>query len=271
MEVTYIKAHTGLQFPDLRELYQRRDLLVSFIWRQLKTEYAQSILGILWAIIQPLIQIVVFTVIFGKIAKITTGDIPYVLFASFGIIPWTYISSAMTGAVGSLLANKHILAKIYLPRLVYVLTPVVSRLFAFTVSIILLLIVAVYYRVMPTWRIILLPFFVVYMSMIALGPGLLLSTFSVRYRDVQHAMPFVIRMMMFAAPIVYPMTAIPEKYKMLYAMNPIVGAIDGFRACALGYNLDWTLIWPGMITALLLLVIGALYFKKMEQIFADVI
>lgn len=271
MEVTYIRAKTGLQFPDIKELYQRRDLLFTFVWRSLKTEYAQSVLGLSWAIIQPLIQITVFTVVFGKIAKIGTGDIPYVLFASLGIIPWTYISSAMTGAVGSLLTNKGILTKIYMPRLIYPLTPIFSRLVAFSVSIIILLFIAAYYRVMPTWRILLLPIFVGYMTIIALGPGLLLSTFCVRYRDVQHAMPFVIRMLMFSAPVVYPVTAIPEKFRLLYAINPIVGAVDGFRACALGSNPEWMLIWPGVPTALIVIIIGAFYFKNMEKIFADVV
>jgi lipopolysaccharide transport system permease protein len=271
MEVTYIKAHSGLQFPDLKELFQRRDLLVTFIWRSLKAEYAQSVLGLFWAILKPLIEILIFTVIFGKIAKVTTGELPYTLFASFGIIPWGFISGAMAGAVGSLLTNKNILTKIYLPSLIYPLTPVFSRLVTLAVSIVLLLIVGFYYQVLPTWRIILLPFFVVYMMIIALGPGLLFSTFSVRYRDVQYAMPFFIRMLMFSAPIVYPVTAIPDKYRLLYAINPIVGAIEGFRACALGYNPDWMLIWPGITTALMLLIIGALYFKKMEKIFADVV
>jgi len=271
MDVTIIKATSGLQFPDIKELFQRRELLSTLIWRTLKAEYAQSILGLAWAIIQPLIQILLFTVVFGKIAKITTGDLPYLLFASYGIIPWTYMSSSMTGAVNSLVVNKYILTKIYMPRLIYPLTPVAAKLVAFAVSLVLLLIIAVYYRVFPTWRIILLPLFIGYMMIVSLGPGLLFSTVSVRYRDVQYALPFVIRMLMYTAPVVYPVTAIPEKYRLLYSLNPIVGAIEGFRACGLGYNPDWTIIWPGIITALIVLLAGALYFTKMERIFADVV
>ena len=271
MEVIHIKAPSGIQFPDFKELNGRKDLIATFVWRNLKSEYAQTVLGLSWAIIQPLIQIAVFTVIFGKVAKISTGGLPYVLFASFGIIPWTYISSAMTGSISSLVVGQHLLTKIYFPRLIFPLTPVISRLVAFAVSLFILLFVAIYYHVLPTWRIVLLPLFTAYMMIIALGPGLWLSTLTVRFRDVQHAMPFVIRMLMFAAPIVYPLTVIPEKYRLLYALNPIVGAIDGFRACALGLNPDWMSIWPGMVTASILLISGAMYFTKMEKIFSDVV
>ena len=271
LEAIQIKAPSGLQFPDFKELYRRKDLIISFVWRNLKSEYAQTVLGLFWAILQPLIQIVIFTVVFGRIAKIATGNVPYLLFASFGIIPWTYISSAMTLSIGSLVSGQHLLTKIYFPRLIFPLTPVISRLVAFAISLFILLFVAVYYRITPTWHIVLLPLFIVYMIIIALGPGLWLSTLSVRYRDVQQAMPFVIRMLMFAAPIVYPVTAVPERFRFLYSLNPIVGAIDGFRACALGLPVDWMLIWPGLFTAFILLISGAMYFTKMEKIFADVV
>ncbi|MFZ0612169.1 MAG: ABC transporter permease [Desulfobacterales bacterium] len=271
VEVIHIKAPTGLQFPDFAELNRRKDLIVSFVWRNLKSEYAQTVLGLFWAILQPLIQIIIFTVVFGRIAKISTGNVPYLLFASFGIIPWTYMSSAMTLSIGSLVSGQHLLTKIYFPRLIFPLTPVISRLVAFAISLFILLFVAVYYRITPTWHIVLLPLFIVYMIIIALGPGLWLSPLSVRYRDVQQAMPFVIRMLMFAAPVVYPVTAVPERFRFLYSLNPIVGAIDGFRACALGLNVDWMLIWPGLFTAGIVLISGAMYFTKMEKIFADVV
>lgn len=271
MEVIHIKAPSGLQFPDFKELNHRRDLLQSFVWRNLKSEYAQTVMGLFWAILQPVIQITIFTVVFGKIAKISADGLPYILFASFGIIPWTYISSAMTGSIGSLVKEQHLLTKIYFPRLIFPLLPIFSRLVAFAVSLLILLFVAIYYQISPTWHLVLLPFFVIYMMIIALGPGMWLSTLAIRFRDVQHAMPFVIRMLMFMAPVVYPVTAIPEKYRLLYALNPIVGAIDGFRVCALGMNPDWMLIWPGAVTALITLVTGAIYFSKMEKIFADVV
>ena len=271
MEVIYIKAPSGLQFPDFRELYRRKDLIGSLVWRNLKSEYAQTVMGLSWAVLRPLIQIAVFTVVFGRIAKISTDGLPYVLFSSFGIIPWTYISRAMTISISSLVSGQNLLTKIYFPRLIFPLTPVISELVAFAISLFILLFVAIYYHVMPTWRLVLMPLFVVYMMIIVSGPGLWLSTMTVRFRDVKHAMPFVIRMLMFTVPIVYPVTAIPEKYRLLYALNPIVGAIDGFRACALGLNPDWMLIWPGIVTALMLLISGAVYFTKMEKIFADVV
>jgi lipopolysaccharide transport system permease protein len=241
------------------------------VWREIKILYAQTIMGFSWAILQPLIQIAIFTVVFGKVAKVPTEGIPYVLFSSVAIIPWTYMSQSMTKSSESLVQGQHMLGKVYFPRLIFPATPVLAKLIDFGISMLIIVAVALYYRVLPTWNLLLFPVFVVMMMSISLGMGMWLSAMAIRFRDVKHAMPFVIRMLMYTAPIVYSASSISEKYRIIYSFNPIVGVIEGFRACFLGTDIPWPFVWPGMITATILLISGALYFKRMERVFVDVI
>jgi lipopolysaccharide transport system permease protein len=269
--ITIIKPQSGWQFINLKELKEYRDLFFFLVWRDIKVLYAQTILGFSWAILQPLIQIIIFTIVFGKVAKVSTEGIPYFLFSTVSIIPWTYMSQAMMQSSQSLVQGTHMLGKVYFPRLTFPMTPVLARLVDFGVSIIILLCVILYYRVIPTWNLVFFPLFVIFMITIPAGIGFWLSALAIRYRDVKHAMPFVVRMLIYSAPIVYSAGSIPEQFRLLYSFNPIVGVIEGFRACLLGTPLPWLYIWPGMITAILLMLSGALYFKRMERIFADVI
>jgi lipopolysaccharide transport system permease protein len=269
--VSIIKPKSGWQIIDLKELKEYRDLFYFLVWRDIKVLYAQTILGFSWAILQPLVQIVIFTIVFGKVAKISTDGIPYILFSTVAIIPWTYISQAMTLSSQSLVQGQHMLGKIYFPRLIFPMTPVLAKLIDFAISISILLIVMLYYRVLPTWNLLLFPFFVVLMMSIAAGVGMWLSALAIRFRDVKQSMPFAVRMLMFSAPIVYSASSIPEKYRILYSLNPIVGVIEGYRACLLGTTIPWLYIGPGIITTGALLASGALYFKRMERMFVDVI
>ena len=271
LRTTIVKPRSGWQLIDFQALKDYRDLFFFLVWRDIKVMYAQTILGFMWAILQPVIQIVIFTVVFGKVAKVPTEGIPYVLFSSVAIIPWTYMSQAMTQSSQSLVQGQNMLGKIYFPRLIFPVTPVLARLVDFWISIIIVFGLAFYYRVSPTWNLILVPLFFIQMVAISAGVGMWLSAMAIRFRDVKYAMPFVIRMLMYSAPIVYSAASIPEKYRIIYSLNPIVGVIEGFRACLLGTTVPWTYIWPGFITATLLLVGGALYFTKMEKIFVDVI
>jgi len=241
------------------------------VWRDIKVLYAQTVLGFLWAILQPLIQIILFTVIFGRVAKIATDGIPYMLFASAGIIPWTYISQAITHSSQSLVTGQSMLGKIYFPRVIFPISPVLSHLVDFTISIVILLAMMVYYRVMPTWNLLMFPVFVVLMVAISAGAGMWLSAMAIRFRDVKHALSFLIRILMFSAPIVYSASSIPGHYRFFYSLNPIVAVVEGFRACLLGTNFAWGFIVPGTITGIMILVSGALYFNRMENVFADVI
>ena len=269
--VTIIKPRSGWQIIDFKELKEYRDLFYFFVWRDIKVLYAQTILGFSWALLQPLIQIVIFTIIFGKVAKVATDGIPYILFLSVAIIPWTYMAQSTTQSSQSLVQGQSMLGKIYFPRLMYPLAAVLSKLVDFGISLIILLGVLVYYRITPTWNLLLFPLFVMLMGSIVAGVGMWLSAMAIRFRDVKYAMTFVIRMLMYSAPIVYSASSIPEKYRIIYSLNPIVGVIEGFRACLLGTPMPWAYIWPGIITALILFVSGAFYFKRMERVFVDVI
>jgi lipopolysaccharide transport system permease protein len=269
--VTVIEPMSGWQIIDFKELKEYRDLFYFLVWRNIKARYAQTILGFSWAILNPLIQIVIFTVIFGKVAKIPTDGIPYFLFSSVAIIPWSYMSQSMSGSSQSLVSGQNMLGKVYFPRLIFPLTAVLSNLVNFGISMGIILGVIIYYRVTPTWNLLLFPMLVMMMIGIAAGVGMWLSSMAIRFRDLRFVMSFLIRMLMYSAPIIYSASSIPENYRILYSLNPIVAVIEGFRACLLGTPIPWLYIWPGMIPAAILFISGALYFKRMERVIVDVI
>jgi lipopolysaccharide transport system permease protein len=269
--VSVIQAESGWKLINFKELKEYRDLFFFLVWRDIKVLYAQTILGFAWAIIQPLIQITIFTMVFGRFARVPTEGIPYILFCSVGIVPWTYMSHSMTASSQSLVAGHALLDKIYFPRLIFPITPILAKLVDFSISMLIVFGIMVYYQVIPTWQICILPFLILYMVCISAGIGMWLSSMAIRFRDVKYAMPFVIQMLMYSAPIVYSASTIPEKYRILYSLNPIVGVIEGFRSCMLGTPIPWQYIVPGAIIGILIFVSGALYFKRMERVFVDVI
>jgi lipopolysaccharide transport system permease protein len=271
LPVRIITHRSGWQFVDFKELKEYRDLFYFMVWREIKVLYAQTILGFSWAILNPLVQIVIFTVIFGKVAKVSTEGIPYFLFSTVAIIPWTYMSQSIMQSSQSLVSGQHMLGKIYFPRLIFPITPVLARVVDFGISILILLVVMLYYRVLPTWNLFFSPLFFILMVSIPAGIGMWLSALAIRFRDVKFAMPYVIQMLIYSAPIVYSASTIPEKYRFIYSLNPIVGVIEGYRACFLGTPFPWLYICPGIITTAILLISGAFYFKRMERVFADVI
>jgi lipopolysaccharide transport system permease protein len=269
--VTIIGPDSGWKIINFKELKDYRDLFYFLTWRDIKALYAQTVLGFSWAIIQPLVQIMIFTVIFGKVAELPTEGIPYILFSSMAVIPWTYMSQALTQSSQSLLQGSNILGKIYFPRIIFPITPVLAKLVDFGISLFIVLCIMLYYRVSPTWNLLLFPVLVIMMMAVPLGIGLWLSSLAIRFRDIKQAMPFFIQMLMYTAPIVYSASSIPEGYRLLYSLNPLVGVIEGFRACLLGTPIPWLYIWPGALTAVLLVISGAVYFKRMERIIVDVI
>lgn len=269
--LTVIPPKSGWAMTGFQELKDYRDLFYFLVWRDIKALYAQTILGFMWAILQPLVQIVIFTIIFGKVAKLSTDGIPYILFSSVAIIPWTYISQATSQSSQSLLGGSNMLGKIYFPRLIFPITPVLAKLVDFGISMFIVVCIMLYYRVSPTSNLLLFPLFLIMMVAVPLGIGTWLSSLAIRFRDVKQAMPFFIQMLMYSAPIVYSPTSIPEQYRLLYSLNPIVGVIEGFRACLLGTSIPWLYIGPGMVTAAILVMSGTLYFKRMERIIVDVI
>ena len=271
IQVSVITPPKGFEAVDFAELSRYRDLFYFLVLRDVKVLYAQTILGFAWAILNPTIQIILFTVIFGKIANVPTDGIPYFLFSAVAIIPWTYMSESMMQSSQSLVSEQSMLGKIYFPRMIFPLTPIVSKLVDFSISLVLLLAVMLYYGVAPTWNLLLLPLFVIMMMSIPAGIGMWLSALAIRYRDVKFAMSFIIRMLIYTAPIVYSASSIPDAYRVLYSINPIVGVIEGFRACLLGITIPWVYILPGIVTSVILLTSGAVYFRRMERMFVDVI
>ena len=269
--ITTIEPKSGWQFVNFKELRAYKDLFFFLVWRDIKVLYAQTIMGFSWSILQPLIQITLFTIVFGRVAKINTDGIPYFLFSTVAIVPWTFLSQAMTQSSQSLVSGQNMLGKVYFPRLIFPLTAVFSKMVDFFISLSIVLFALLYYKVFPTWNLLLLPLFILHMMSIAAGIGLWLSAMAIRFRDVRYAMSFITRILMYTAPIVYSASSIPEHWRLVYSFNPIVGMVEGFRSCLLGTNMPWTYIWPGLLVAAILLVSGALYFKHMEKVFVDVI
>lgn len=269
--ITVIKPTSGWQIINFKELKEYGDLFFFLVWRDIKILYAQTILGFSWAILNPLLQIVIFSLVFGRVAKVYTDGIPYILFSTVAIIPWAYMSQAMTQSSQSLVQGQQMLGKVYFPRLIFPITPILARMVDFGISILIVLCVVLYYHVLPTWNLLLFPLFLVLMMSICAGIGMCLSAMAIRFRDVKFAMPFIIQMLMYSAPIVYSASSIPKTYRTIYSLNPIVGVIEGLRSSLLGTSVPWQYIWPGVITAVALLISGGLYFKRMERIFVDVI
>ena len=270
-KVIVIEPVSGWRFLDAKELSDYRDLFFFLVFRDIKVLYAQTVLGFSWAILNPLIQILIFSVIFGSVAQIETDGIPYTLFSTVAIIPWTYMSNAMGSGSGSLVGGQGMLGKIYFPRIIFPVTPILAKLVDFFISILLIVAVMIYYGIAPGLSLVWIPVFFLMMVAVPLGVSLWLSALAIRYRDVKFAMPFLIRMLIYSAPIVYSASAIPEKWRLLYSLNPIVGVIEGYRAALLGLEIPWMFILPGMATTAVLVFGGLLYFHRMEKVFVDVI
>lgn len=268
---TIIEPPGGWQGVNFLELFAFRDLFFFMVKRDIKVLYAQTVLGFIWAILNPLIQILVFTVIFGRVAQLDTGGVPYFLFSTIAIIPWTYMSDAMTTSSQSLVGGSAMLGKIYFPRAIFPLTPVIAKLVDFFISLAILIAVVIYYELPLSTNLIFLPLFVVMMVMVPASIGFWLSSLAIRFRDVKFAMPFAIKMLIYSAPILYSATEIPETYRFWYSFNPIVGVIEGYRAAILGGPIPWEFILPGIASTIVLFFSGLLYFRRMERVVVDVI
>ena len=269
--VIVIEPKSGWRLIDWKELREYRDLFLFLTWRHIKVRYAQSALGIGWAIIQPVFSMVVFTIIFGRLAKVSSDGAPYAVFSFVALVPWTYFSNALTEGVNSLVSNTNMLTKIYFPRLVLPLSAVLAKLLDFSIGLLILIALMLWYGIIPTWGIVLLPFLIALMILTASGLGMWLTALAVQYRDIKHGLNFAVQLLMYAAPVVYPASLIPERWQLLYAVNPMVGVIEGFRAALLGTRpMPWGMLAVGSVSALLIAVSGALYFRSKERLFADV-
>jgi lipopolysaccharide transport system permease protein len=267
-----IEPRRGLFHIDLYAVWQYRVLLYFLVWRDLKVRYKQTSIGVAWAVIQPLISMLIFTVIFGYFAKLPSDGLPYPIFAYSALLPWTYFSSALNRCSVSVVADAQLVTKVYFPRLILPIAGTISGLIDFSVSFILLLGMMIWYGIAPSWYALMVPFFLGFALMTAFAVGLWLAALNVRYRDVGFTIPFLGQLWMFLSPIVYPVSIIPEKYRLLYSLNPMVGVIEGFRWALLGKaSPDFALIAVSAIVVAVLLVAGLIFFRNMEQTFADVV
>lgn len=269
--VTIIKPRSGWSMIDLKEIVDYRDLFYFLVWRDIKVLYAQTILGFAWAILNPLIQILIFTIIFGNIAKLSSEGIPYIVFSALGVVPWNYLSQTMSSSSQSLVAGQGMLGKIYFPRLIFPLSSVLAKLVDFAISFLIIIGVLIYFGISPTWNLVYLPIFLVFMMIIPAAVGMWLSSLAIRFRDVRFGMGFGISMLMYSAPVVYSASTIDDGWRFFYSLNPIVGVVEGYRACLLGTPMPWVYIGPGMLVAFVLFISGAWYFKRMEYMMVDVI
>jgi len=271
-DIIILRPSSGWAGLELEEVWKYRELLFFLTWREIKVRYQQTLLGASWAVIQPLMQMIVFSFIFGGIARMSSEGLPYPIFSYTGLLPWGLFSKALTDAGRSMVMNRNMITKIYFPRLIIPMASVLSGLVDFFISFLILLGLMVYYRITPTAAVWTLPLFMLLTIITALGIGLWLSALNVLYRDVGHVLPFLTQFWMFLTPVIYPSSRIPEKWRLLYALNPMTGVVEGFRWALLGLDSAPTAIIAVSSTiAVLLLVGGLFYFRRMERTFADAI
>ena len=270
--VIRVQPSSGWVSLDLRALWEYRELLWFLVWRDLKVRYKQTALGAAWAILQPFLAMVVFSVFFGRLANVPSDGIPYPLFAYCALLPWQLFAHVLTQSADSLVADKQLITKVYFPRLVIPISPVFSGLIDVAIAFIVLLPMMFYYGVFPTIAIVALPLFLLLAMATALAVDLWLSALNVEYRDVRYTVPFLTQLWLFATPIAYPSSLVPEKWQVLYGLNPMAGVVEGFRWALLGTQSSPTpTILASSLAALTILVTGAFYFRRMERTFADVI
>jgi lipopolysaccharide transport system permease protein len=270
--VIRISSSTSWLALKLGELWDHRELLYFFVWRDVKVRYKQTAIGAAWAIIQPLLTAVTFTIIFDKFAKMPSDGLPYPVFSYAALLPWNYFAKSLNGSIGSVVDGANLITKVYFPRLLLPISATVSGLIDFGISFIFLLVMMAWYGIMPTWSALLLPCFILLTMLTALSVGLWLSVINVRFRDVAQATSFVIQIWLFASPVAYPVSVVPEKWRALNSLNPMVGVIEGFRWALLGKESpDFGAIAVSTIVVVALLFGGIVYFKRMEQTFADIV
>jgi lipopolysaccharide transport system permease protein len=270
--VIRIEPSRGWVSLKLHELWEYRELLYFLAWRDIKVRYKQTALGAAWAIIQPFFTMLIFSVFFGKLAKIPSDGIPYPIFAYAALVPWTFFAHGLNQSSNSLVSGAQLIKKVYFPRLIVPVASVLSGVVDFLLAFIVLLGMMFYYGLTPTANVIWLPALLLLALITSLGVGLWLSALNVHYRDVRYTVPFITQFWLFATPIAYPSTLLPESWRTLYALNPMVGVVEGFRWALLGTDTQpGAMILVSCIMALALLIAGAFYFRRMEKTFADVV
>jgi lipopolysaccharide transport system permease protein len=268
--VVHIRPVQGLFSANLRELWDYRELLYFLAWRDIKVRYKQTAIGIAWALLQPLAMMMVFTLFFGKLAKIPSEGVPYPIFAYAGLLPWQLFSKTITESTSSLVSNRGLVTKVFFPRILVPTATCIAALLDFGISMVLLFCLMPFFDVLPGITICWLPFFVVLMLIAALGTGYWLSALNVEYRDVSYIVPFLTQFWMFVTPVVYPSSMVPDSWRLLYGLNPMAGVVEGFRWCLLGVGSGPSpMFWLSVLVSLLFFISGFLWFRRQERTFVD--
>jgi lipopolysaccharide transport system permease protein len=267
-----IGPSTGKLSLRLEELWDHRELLYFFVWRDIKVRYKQTVIGAGWAVIQPLLTMIIFTLVFDKFAKMPSNGLPYPIFAFAALLPWTYFASSLQHSIISVVHNSNLITKVYFPRFLLPISAVVSGIVDFSIAFVFFVGMMVWYGIVPDLKIFFVPFLVLLTMLTALSVALWLSAINVRYRDVGQAIPFLVQIWMFASPVAYPASVVPEKWRLLYNLNPMAGVIEGFRWALLGKQTpDLLAIVMSIVVVITVLITGLIFFKGMEETFADVI
>jgi lipopolysaccharide transport system permease protein len=254
------------------ELWEYRELLYFFVWRELKVRYKQTAVGAAWAVLQPLLTMLIFSLFFGRLAHIPSGGLPYPVFYYSALLPWMYFSASLQNATNKIVENQNVITKVYFPRLILPFSAVLSGLVDFAISFLMFVAIMVYYRIHPGWPIVMLPVFLLLAILTALGVGLWLSALNAIYRDVRYVIPFLVQFWMFASPVVYPSSLVPAKWRWLYGLNPMAGVIEGFRWSLAGSgDRPGRMLLVSSAAVLVVLVCGLMYFQKVEATVADVV
>jgi lipopolysaccharide transport system permease protein len=260
---------TSLEFG---ELWEYRELLYFLIWRDVKVRYKQTALGAAWAVIQPFFMMIVFSLFFGRLAKVPSDGIPYPVFTFCALLPWQLFANALTESSNSLVGNQNLITKVYFPRLVVPISAVLGGLVDFVIAFVILLGMMLYYGIVPGWAIVTLPGFILLAVLTALGVGLWLSALNVQYRDVRYTIGFLVQLWLFLTPVAYPSSIVPEKWRPLYGLNPMAGVVEGFRWALLGKSQPpGAMLWVSVVAVIVILFGGLYYFRRMEQQFADIV
>jgi lipopolysaccharide transport system permease protein len=271
LPVLRIQRSRGWVSLRLRELWEYRELLYFLVWRDIKVRYKQTALGAAWAILQPVMTMLVFSVFFGRLAKVPSDGVPYPVFVYVALLPWQLFAFALAESANSLVASQNLIKKVYFPRLVIPIASVLAGLVDFAISFVVLIGLMAYYRIHPTPAVAALPLFILFAVAAALSVGLWLSALNVQYRDVRYIIPFLTQFWMFVTPVAYPSSLVPEKWRTLFGLNPMAGVVEGFRWALLGKSTrPGPLLWVSIAAVMILLVGGLIYFRRMESMFADV-
>lgn len=266
-----IEPQKGLTSLDLGEIWKNRELLYFLAWREVKVRYKQTAIGVLWVILQPLLTTIIFSVIFSNMARFDTAGTPYPIFALSGLVIWLFVHSSVTMASNSFVNNPAFVTKVYFPRLIVPLASSLAGAFDLIFSILMLAALLIWYLILPTVGLLLAPLFLLMAVMLATAIGTLFSALNIRFRDVKFALPFILQVWMIASPLFYPATIVPEKWRYIYAINPLVGIVEGFRSSIFGTQFDWPLIAVSVASLLVLSIFSLFTFNWLEDKFADVI